>query len=114
MSKEPKKIVNYRVNYYPCNVIINDRWFAKLAISQYYKTKLGRSTIDDEKIQELVQKLQQINKRFRKNKNDYYDYEPLYIDDYRAYNLVWDYDDDKTVTTLLIIDCYREKKYDKK
>ncbi|CAG8720641.1 11501_t:CDS:2, partial [Ambispora leptoticha] len=55
--------------------------------SQYYKTKQGRSTVSDEIIQELVQKLQQISKKFRKNKNDYYDYEPLYLD-YRAYNLV--------------------------
>ncbi|CAG8782811.1 1153_t:CDS:2, partial [Cetraspora pellucida] len=57
----------------------------KLAISQYYKTKPGRSTVSDEVIQELVKKLP--NRPFRKNKNNYYDFEPLYID-YRAYNLV--------------------------
>lgn len=62
----------------------------------------------------MVQKLQQVNKKFRKSKNDYYDYEPLYIE-HRAYNLVWDYDDQqKLINKLLIIDCYREKKYDKK
>jgi len=109
-----KKIINYPVNRYSCSVVINERWFTELVISQYYKIKKGRSTVNDEVIQELVQKLQQIKKKFRKNKNDYYDYEPLYID-YRAYNLVWDYDDkEKSINKLLIIDCYRERKFDKK
>jgi hypothetical protein len=82
-----KKIINYSVNRYSCSIVINERWFTELIISQYYKTKSGRSTVSDEIIQELVQKLQQINKEFRKNKNDYYDFEPLYIG-HRAYNLV--------------------------
>jgi len=106
-----KKIINYPANYYPCNVIINGRWFTKLEISQYYKTKPGRSTVNDEIIQELVKKLP--NRPLQKNKNDYYDFEPLYIG-HRAYNLVWDYDDSPSTTILIVIDCYREKKYDKK
>ena len=55
-------------------------------------------------------------KEFKRGENDYYNDEPLYIDhlDYRAYNLVFDYDEDQPTKTLLIIDCYREKKFDKK
>jgi hypothetical protein len=45
--------------------------------------------------------------------NKYYSFEPLHID-YRAYNLVWDYDDEKITNNLIIIDCYRERKFDKK
>ncbi|KLL02571.1 MAG: hypothetical protein MRERC_1c193 [Mycoplasmataceae bacterium RC_NB112A] len=45
-----KKFVNYPVNYYVYRVIINDRWFTKLEISQYYKAKSGRSTVNDEVI----------------------------------------------------------------
>ena len=79
-----KKIVNYPVNYYPCNVVINSRWFVELEISQYYKSKLGRSTVSDEVIQELVKQL--YGKKIERKKK-YYDFEPLYID-HRAYNLV--------------------------
>jgi hypothetical protein len=57
-----------------------------LAISQYYKTKKGRSTVSDEIIQELVEKLPKGLEKER-NENGYYDHEPLYIG-YRAYNLV--------------------------
>jgi len=108
--KEKKKIINYPANYYPCNVIINGRWFVELEVSQYYKTKPGRSTVNDEIIQELVKRL---NGREIRKKRKYYDFEPLYIG-HRAYNLVWDYDDSLFTTTLLIIDCYRERKFDKK
>jgi len=106
-----KKIINYPVNYYSCSVVLNGRWFVELGISQYYRTKLGRSTVNDEVIRELIKKLP--NKPFWRNKNGYYDHEPLYID-YRAYNLVWDYDDSPFNTTLLIINCHRERKYDLK
>ena len=82
----------------------------ELGVSQYYKSKPGRSTVNDEVIQELVKQLHGIEKE--KNKNGYYDHEPLYIG-YRAYNLVWDYDESPT-STLLIINCHRESKYDKK
>ena len=109
MSK--KKIINYPGNYYECNVVINGRWFVELGISQYYKTKLERSIINDEIIQELVKQLHGIEKV--KNKSGYYDHEPLYIG-YRSYNLVWDYDESPFNTTLLIINCHRESKYDKK
>ncbi|MDR1670588.1 MAG: hypothetical protein LBR43_02610 [Spiroplasmataceae bacterium] len=111
--EKPKQIINYPVNRYSCSVIINDLWFTELVISQYYKIKKGRSEINDEIIQELVQKLQYINKDFRRMKNNYYSYEPLYID-HRAYNLVWDYDKEKINKNLLIINCYRERKFDKK
>ena len=57
----------------------------ELEISQYYKTKPGRSTVSDKVIQELVKQLYGIEKV--KNKHGYYDHEPLYID-HRAYNLV--------------------------
>jgi hypothetical protein len=57
----------------------------ELEISQYYRTKPERLAINDEIIQELVKQLHGIEKI--KNKNGYYDHEPLYID-YRAYNLV--------------------------
>jgi hypothetical protein len=79
-----KKIVNYPVNYYSCEIIINERKFTDLEISQYYKTKPGRSTVGDEIIRELVKKLP-IKEFLRDNK--YYSFEPLHID-YRAYNLV--------------------------
>lgn len=108
-----KKIVNYSVNRYFCNVVINDRWFVKLEISQYYQTKKGRSTVDDKIIQELVNKLNYLKGKEFLRDNKYYWYEPLYIS-YRAYNLVWDYDEENPTTTLLIIDCYRERKYDLK
>lgn len=106
-----KKIINYPVNYYNCNVIINGRWFVELEISQYYKTKPGRSTVNDEVIQELVKQLNGQEDLLRDNK--YFSYEPLYIG-YRAYNLVWDYDEEQLTSSLLIIDCYREIKFDKK
>jgi hypothetical protein len=62
-------------------------------------------------IQELVKK---IKKEVEKKTNDYYNDEPLYIG-HRAYNLVFDYDDkDDSANTLLIIDCYRERKFDKR
>jgi hypothetical protein len=70
-----KKVINYPVNYYSCNVIINGRWFVELAISQYYKTKKGRSTVNDEVIRELVKQLYGIEKI--RNENGYYDHEPL-------------------------------------
>jgi hypothetical protein len=57
----------------------------ELAISQYYRTKPGRSTVNDEVIQELVKQLHGIEKV--KNKDGYYDHEPLYVG-YRVYNLV--------------------------
>ena len=82
--KDSKKIINYPVNYYDCNVIINNRWFVEIEVSQYYRTKPGRSTVSDKIIQELVKQLYGI-KIERKKK--YYDFEPLYIG-YRAYNLV--------------------------
>ncbi|KLL04820.1 MAG: hypothetical protein MRERV_4c101 [Mycoplasmataceae bacterium RV_VA103A] len=106
-----KEIANYPIGRYPCSVIINGRWFTILEISQYYRTKKGRSTVSDEKIRELVKQLYGIEKE--RDKNGYYNHEPLYIG-YRAYNLVWDYDDSPFATTLLIIDCYRERKFDKK
>jgi len=110
--KDSKKIINYPVNYYSCQVVVNKRLFTELVISQYYKTKPGRSTVNDEVIRELVKQLN--NDRFKRSENGYYDYEPLYID-YRAYKLVWDYDDEeKLINTILIIDCYRERKFDLK
>jgi hypothetical protein len=46
--------------------------------------------------------------------NKYYSFEPLYID-YRAYKLVWDYDEEVPfTTTLLVINCHRERKFDLK
>ena len=99
-----KKIINYPVNYY-------GRWFVELEISQYYQTKRDLSTVSDEVIRSLVKQL--YGKEKERNENGYYDHEPLYID-YRAYNLVWDYDESPLNTTLLIINCHRERKYDKK
>ena len=109
--KHSKKIINYPVNCYSCNVVINGKWFVELGISQYYKAKRGRSSVNDEVIRELLKKIP--NKPFWRNKNGYYEHEPLYID-YRAYNLIWDYDESPFNTTLLIINCYREKKFDLK
>src|SRR6266487_3492928 len=106
-----KKIINYPVGRYPCNVIINGRWFVEIEISQYYRTKPGRSTVSDEIIQKLVKQLN--GKEKERNENGYYDHEPLYIG-HRAYNLVWDYDESPFSTTLLVINCYRESKYDLK
>jgi hypothetical protein len=57
----------------------------ELIISQYYRTKPGRSTVSDEVIQELVKQLHGIEKV--RGKNGYYNHEPLYVG-YRAYNLV--------------------------
>ena len=111
--KTKKKIINYSVGCYPCNVFINGRWFTELEISQYYKTKPGRSTVNDEIIQELVKKLDDLNDKVYLRDNKYFSHEPLHLG-YRAYNLVWDYDDNEFITTLLIIDCYRERRYDKK
>ncbi|CAJ0748912.1 23180_t:CDS:2 [Entrophospora sp. SA101] len=54
-------------------------------ISQYYKTKAGRSTVDDKAIRELVKQLNGEEELIRDNK--YYSFEPLYIG-YRAYKLV--------------------------
>ena len=108
-----KGIINYSVGRYPCNVIINGRWFMELEISQYYKSKPGRSTVSDEIIQELVKQLNDLNDRVFLRDNKYFSHEPLHVG-YRAYNLVWDYDESPFATILLIIDCYREKKYDKK
>jgi len=106
-----KKIVDYPVDRYPCNVIINGRWFVELIISQYYRTKLGRSTVNDEVIQELVKQLH--DKKFKRDENEYFSFKFLYIG-HRAYNLVWDYDESPFNTTLFIINCHRESKYDKK
>ena len=107
-----KKIVNYPVNYYECNVVINSRWFVELIISQYYRTKPGRSTVSDEVIQELVKQLSGEDELIRDN--EYYSFEPLYIG-HRAYKLVWDYDEEMPfTTTLLIINCHRERRLDKK
>ncbi|WNE40631.1 MAG: hypothetical protein mread185_000088 [Mycoplasmataceae bacterium] len=111
--KESKAIINYPVNRYFCNVVINGRWFTKLVISQYYKSKKGRSTVSDEIIQKLVNQLNYLKDEEFLRDNKYYNFEPLYVG-YRAYNLVWDYDEEKLTNTLLIIDCYREKKYDLK
>jgi hypothetical protein len=47
----------------------------------------------------------------QRNKKGYFSYEPLYVG-YRAYNLIWDYDDEETDQTLIIINCYREKQFD--
>ena len=80
-----KQIINYPVNYYSCNVVINGRWFVELEISQYYRTKLGRSTVNDEVIQELVKQLH--DKKFKRDENEYFSFKFLYIG-YRAYNLV--------------------------
>ncbi|CAG8674817.1 608_t:CDS:2 [Ambispora gerdemannii] len=107
--KSKKKIINYSVGHYPCNVIINGRWFTELEISQYYRTKPGRSTVSDEIIQELVKQLNDEEDLARDKK--YYSFEPLFID-HRAYNLVWDYDEEEITSTLIIIDCYRERKFD--
>jgi hypothetical protein len=93
-------------------VVINNCLFTELEISQYYRTKPGRSTVSDEKIRELVKQLNGNGKKATRD-NEYFSSEPLYIG-YRAYNLIWDYDDNEFTGTLLIIDCYREKKYDKK
>jgi|SRR3954451_7157339 len=105
-----KKVINYLAKHYPCKTTINGYQFTRLEISQYYQTKPGRSTVSDEKIQELVKQLN--NKEFTRD-NEYYSFEPLYIDR-RAYNLVWDFDEIQPTNTLIIIDCYRERKYDKK
>lgn len=109
-----KRIINYSVNRYPCQVVVDNRWFIKLEISQYYKGKPGRSTVSDKIIQELVKQLVKLQeKRFKRSRNGYFSYEPLYID-HRAYNLVWDYDEEELTSTLIIIDCYRERSFDKK
>ena len=89
IKTQSKKIINYPVNFYWCQVIINNRLFTKLEISQYYKSKLGRSSVSDEIIKELVY---QLYDREIEKKSLYYNSEPLYIG-YRAYNLVWDYDE---------------------
>ena len=107
-----KKIINYPINYCACNVVINGQWFVELEISQYYRTKLGRSTVSDEVIKELVRQLPP-NKKFKRGENGYFSFKFLFIG-HRAYNLVWDYDESPFNTTLLIINCYREIKYDKK
>ena len=85
VKSKTKKIINYPVNYYPCQVIINGKLFIKLEISQYYKSKLGRSTVSDEIIRKLIKQLN--SKRIKISENGYYNFEPLYIG-YRAYNLV--------------------------
>ena len=77
--------MNYLVCYYSCQAIINGCLFTKLEISQYYKTKPGRSTVSDEVIQELVKQLNGEEDLARDNK--YYSFEPLFIG-HRAYNLV--------------------------
>jgi len=66
-------------------VAINGRWFTELEISQYYKTKAGRSTVNDEIIRELVKQLNEEEDLIRDNK--YYSFEPLYVG-YRAYKIV--------------------------
>ena len=83
--KTKKQIVNYPVNYYSCQVIINGRWFVELEVSQYYRTKPGRSTVNDEIISKLVKQLDGEEDLIRDNK--YYSFEPLFID-HRAYKLV--------------------------
>ncbi len=108
--QQSKKIINYPVNYYSCNVVINGRRFVELWVSQYYKAKRGRSTVNDEVIQELVKHL--YGKKSKRDENGYFSFDFLYID-HRAYNLVWDYDESSLNTTLLIINCHREKKHDK-
>ena len=55
--KKLKEIINHPVNRYSCSVVINKRLFTELVISQYYKTKPGRLTVNDEVIQELVKQL---------------------------------------------------------
>ena len=70
-----KKITNYSANRYPCQVIVNNRWFTEIEISQYYKTKKGRSTVSDEKIRELVS---QLKGKFIRD-NEYFSSQPLYI-----------------------------------
>jgi len=55
--------------------------------------------VDDEIIKELVN---QLNGQDIRRKRKYYDHEPLYID-YRAYNLVFDYDEEQPTKILLII-----------
>ena len=90
--KNRKSIINYPVNYYNCNAVINGRWFVELGISQYYKTKPGRSSVNDEIIQELVKKLDDLNDKVYLRDNKYFSHEPLHLG-YRAYNLVWDYDE---------------------
>jgi transposase len=80
-----KKIINYPVNYYSCNAVINGRWFVELGISQYYKSKRGRSTVSDEVIRELVRQLH--GRRLKRDENGYFSFDLLYID-YRAYKLV--------------------------
>jgi len=57
----------------------------ELIISQYYKTKPGRSTVNDEVIQELVRQLNGEDELIRDGK--YYTFRPLYVG-HRAYNLV--------------------------
>jgi hypothetical protein len=57
----------------------------ELEISHYYKSKPGRSTVNDEIIQELVKQLNGEEDVARDDK--YYSFEPLYIG-YRAYKLV--------------------------
>ena len=59
--KKPKEIINYPVNRYSCSLVINKRSFTELVISQYYKTKKGRTTVNDEIIKELAKQLK--NKR---------------------------------------------------
>ena len=109
--KKPKKIVYPKTTYH-CDLMINNRQFVWLKISQYYKSKLGRSTVNDEIIQELVKQLDnQVFDPKVKPPREYFSHEPLYIG-YRAYNLMW-YFTTNEPKTITIINCYREKKYDK-
>ncbi|CAI2176250.1 12689_t:CDS:2 [Funneliformis geosporum] len=66
-KKEPKPTPLSKETH----VVINGRWFVELEISHYYRTKPGRSTVNDEiikdlahdqsaKIQQLTQQIQQL------------------------------------------------------
>jgi hypothetical protein len=58
-----------------------------LEISQYYKTKRGRSTVNDEVIRELVNQLNNLKDKVFLRDEKYFSHGPLHIG-YRAYNLV--------------------------
>lgn len=104
-----KKIINYPTEDYDCDTVLNKYRFTELVISQYYKTKPEREKITDKLIRELVKQLN--GRELTRDKSGYFSFEPLYIG-YRAYNLVLDFDDQPLSNPLLVINCYREKKFD--
>src|SRR6185436_8332939 len=129
-KKPPQKPTNLRP--YKCDLIIDGQHFTKIEISPYYEKhnkeylekielsekELAEKLITDDLIRVMIKQLEKEKEIIQEGRYYHWTYYSHRVfketkTKIKAYKLVWCLDDNNT-HILGIMDCYRQRKYDKK